>query len=273
MCGVQEVISISESTLLIFDLETTGVDVSEDRIVQIGAVYWRDGKRVGPRRSMLVNPGMPIPEEASQIHGISDAMVADAPAFDKVGAKFVEHLMGSENGGAMPIVCGYNALRFDVPLLNAELTRHGAEYQVNLETVLDPFIFVSWGLRGAAKLNLGTTSSRYGFDLKDAHSAAADAEATGHVVSGLIAEDLMPDDVDEALDAQRHMLPKIIEEWSRFMYYLYSDRETGELVIGFGKHRGTMLNAVDPDYLRFCLSKFDEIPDDVLVAFKERIGD
>ncbi|MCK9462298.1 MAG: 3'-5' exonuclease [Proteobacteria bacterium] len=109
-----------ERTIFSFDTETTGLDPIEDRIVQIGGVFLRRGELVGPRRSSLVNPGVPIPPDVTAIHGITDADVADAESFAAVGPRFVEFLLHAPDGEE-PILCGYNAPGFDVPFINAEL--------------------------------------------------------------------------------------------------------------------------------------------------------
>ena len=107
--------SIRSNLVLVFDTETTGVDVNEDRIVQLGAAYYQDGGRLGPPRSMLVNPGMPIPSGASKVHGILDEHVANEPSWQVVGDRFAHHLANGPQGGAAPLLCGYNAVSYDTP--------------------------------------------------------------------------------------------------------------------------------------------------------------
>lgn len=107
---------ISNVTFVAFDLETTGLSPSNDRIVEIGAVKFKDGKIVA-QKSWLVNPGRSIPWLVQQVHGITDDMVKDAPTFAEVYQEFSEFIEGS-------VLMAHNA-RFDVSFLAAEIKRAG----------------------------------------------------------------------------------------------------------------------------------------------------
>lgn len=92
---------------------------------------------------MLVNPGVPIPEEASAVHGIHDTDVTGMPDFGVVGPRFIRHLDGTaSDSGLPPVLCGFNAVAFDVPLINAEFARHGIAYSIDPKRVVDPSIWV-----------------------------------------------------------------------------------------------------------------------------------
>src|SRR5699024_4495742 len=91
--------------LLVFDTDTTGLDTSKDRIVELGACYFEERAHVESRRN-LINPGFPIPKGASDVHGITDARVADKPRFAEVAPRFVTHLDGSNRDGQAPLLCG-----------------------------------------------------------------------------------------------------------------------------------------------------------------------
>lgn len=106
---------ITEANILVFDTETTGVDPAEARIVDLGAVVIAAATSV-EKLHTFVNPGCPIPTEVSQIHGVTDADVADAPTFAELAPRVAERFRGFD------VVAGYNAAHYDVPLLNAELT-------------------------------------------------------------------------------------------------------------------------------------------------------
>ena len=108
--------AITARQLRVFDLETTGVDVETDRVVQFGTATFRNGALLRVEDT-LVNPCTPIPMEASNVHNIFDRDVEDAPTFGLVGDTVAHTLAQSEE----QVLCGYNALRFDVPLLNAAL--------------------------------------------------------------------------------------------------------------------------------------------------------
>ena len=107
----------SKRSVLLLDVETTGLDTTKDRVVQFGAAYLRRGARVGPPLEQLVHPGVAIPAAASAVHGLGDADVEDAPSFADVAPRIVALLRGeAEAGGepaSPPLVCGYNASAFE----------------------------------------------------------------------------------------------------------------------------------------------------------------
>jgi DNA polymerase III epsilon subunit-like protein len=114
----------------IFDLETTGVDPATDRICQLGGVWMLNGEMTD-RRLVTINPGVPIPEGASRVHGITDERVAQAPTFAEVFPKVLEHFRRAE------VVLTYNGSRFDWPLLEAQrldLDEEMREMQVGVGT-------------------------------------------------------------------------------------------------------------------------------------------
>ena len=117
---------VSNLTFVAFDIETTGLSREHARIVEIGAVKFRNGEIVDTR-SWLVNPGMPIPEATQWVHGITDDMVADAPSFDEMFPEFAEFI-----GDA--VLLAHNA-RFDVRIVHAEAVRNNREPPQNV--VLD----------------------------------------------------------------------------------------------------------------------------------------
>lgn len=263
--------SIRERLVLVFDTETTGVNVEEDRVVQLGAAYYQNGRRVGRPRAMLVNPGMPIPEGASNVHGFTDDHVADAPDWAQVGSRFAEHLEQGPTGEGPPVLCGYNAISYDVPLINAEYARHQMTPRIDPARVLDPILFVRWAHRAWPKRSLEHVAARKGIQLLKAHTADADAMATGEVLLRMLDEGLIPDDLDEALARQQEIAQRIDSEWGRFKHSLYCHRESGELMVGFGKHIGTPLVQVDPGYLEFCLRKFDGLTEETRECFQAAV--
>src|ERR1700733_1392279 len=107
--------------LAVIDLETTGVSLGSDRIIEIAIVkIMPDGKKLVKRK--LINPEMPIPAASTEIHGITDAMIADAPTFRQVAnelKQFIEHCD----------LAGYNSNRFDIPMLVEEFLRIGMEFE------------------------------------------------------------------------------------------------------------------------------------------------
>ena len=177
---------IRDLPIACIDTETTGTSAEQDRIVEVGCVIFRDGQPIS-RASWLINPGMPIPDEARQVHGISDDDVKDKPLF----AGVVDEI-SSTLSGTVPLA--YNAL-FDQGFIHAEMERSG---QVSASSVpafrddvtwLDPFLW-AWKIlqkeeskRGEG--TLGAVCQKLGVELEKAHRATDDAEAAGHVMSKL----------------------------------------------------------------------------------------
>ena len=123
--------------LVVFDLETTGTDLSKDRIVEIamikvnpdGTVEKKPEQR-GAEHRLLINPGMPIPLETSLIHGIYDDDVKDKPTFRQYAKSMAEFLDGCDLGG-------YNSNRFDVPFLAEEFLRAGIDFELEGRNLID----------------------------------------------------------------------------------------------------------------------------------------
>jgi len=168
----------------VIDFETTGVDAATDRVIEIGMVGFDDGK-VTFREAMLMDPGMPIPEGARAVHGISDEEVAGAPSFAEALPDIVKLLQGR-----VPVA--YNA-GFDRGFLLAELDRVAGlvtEGQLppafRQEVVwLDPLVWARETLDKRQRKRLVDVAEHFGVSLEQAHRAAGDAEATGHVLMQL----------------------------------------------------------------------------------------
>jgi DNA polymerase-3 subunit epsilon len=250
----------------VFDTETTGVSAEDDRVVELGAVCVAGGKISGDRR-MRINPGRPIPEGASAIHGIKDADVAGKPTFAEVADRFAMYLDGGMHGGVTPWLAGYNATGFDVPLLNAEFARIGSPARVDPARVVDPMVFVRWHLRHLRSRSLENVCRHFGIDGGRAHSALDDARATAELLLRMVAEGLIPMNIAEALHAQARMRAALEAEWQDFSYWLYHDRSDGRLRLGAGSHIGMPLADASPDYLRSLLSKIADLPERVRATF------
>lgn len=156
--------------LIFFDLETTGVQISTDKVVQIAtSKHFLDGKV--EQKTMLINPGVKIPKEASDIHGITDEMVKDAPTFKQIAKSLSDYFSGCDLGG-------YNSDTFDVPLLIAEFHRCGISFPENGVSFIDVLKIE----RIVNSHKLTETYKRYtGLDLENAHDAGADVDATSVV--------------------------------------------------------------------------------------------
>jgi DNA polymerase-3 subunit epsilon len=222
--------------LVCFDLETTGTDVARDRIVQIGLLRVEPA---GSQRSYdtLVNPQMPIPAAATAVHGITDDDVADQPVFKQLAAEIAALFAEAD-------ILGFNAVRFDLPLLREEMARAGQPFEVANRRLLDALhIFHQKERRDL--------TAAYKFycnkELVDAHSALADATATLEVLDAQLAwyEDL-PRDVDGLHEFCNPDAGKWVDSTRKFAW-----NERGEAAFAFGKHRGRTLRDVattTPDY-------------------------
>ena len=155
------------SPLAVIDLETTGIDLATDKIVEIAIVkLMPDGTTQKKRK--IINPQKPIPQASSNVHGITDEMVKDAPTFKQAANEIKQFLAGCDLGG-------YNSNRFDIPMLVEEFLRSGLEFSMEGRKLVDvQKIFHSMEQR--------TLSAAYKFYcnkiLENAHSAEADAHAT-----------------------------------------------------------------------------------------------
>ncbi|NLY93223.1 MAG: 3'-5' exonuclease [Myxococcales bacterium] len=259
-----------DGLFFVFDTETTGVDPLEARVVELGAAYF-EGRKFAEARRMLVNPGVPIPEEASRVHGITDEVVRDKPSFAEVGRRFVSHLDGSAKAGSPPLLAGYNAVSYDVPVLNNELARHGVGHRIDAARVHDPIVFVRYHMRHLRKRDLGSACVELGVTLERAHSAAADAKATGEVFFRLLERGIIPDDVEAALAEQERLRLALEAEWNEFGYWLYRDRAEGFLRMGAGKHCGLPLEMIEPSYLDFILEKSEDLTEATRAAFEAHV--
>lgn len=228
--------------LVSFDLETTGLDVDKDRIVEVSCIKLEpDGTRTA--RTRRLHPGMPIPPGASAVHGITDADVADCPRFAQVARSLHGFLHGCD-------LTGFNVEKFDVPMLQAEFGRCGLEFPEAGTRVIDTYrIFAQREPRDL------TAALRFycGKELVGAHSAEADAQAAADILVGQLQryEDL-PDDV-AGLQAVAH---PVEPDWADPDGKLVWRQD--QIVVTFGKHRDRTLRdlaATEPDYLRWIAEK------------------
>lgn len=221
--------------LIFFDLETTGLNTTQDRIVELSYVkVWPNGNEES--KTLRINPGMHIPAEATRIHGISDDDVKDCPHFADVAADVARTFADSD-------IAGFNSSHFDVPMLSEELLRAGIE--ANFEHCR--FIDVQ---NIYHKLEQRTLSAAYRFycgkELNDAHSAAGDTRATYEVLQAQLDHypGVLKNDVDFLADFSRRnnnvdLAGRIVRN------------EKGIEVFNFGKYKGQAVADVlqrDPGY-------------------------
>src|SRR6187399_2986987 len=172
--------------LAFIDLETTGINLATDRIIEIAIIkVLPDGKRSIKRK--LINPRMPIPKQSSDVHGITDEMIKDAPAFKDVAHELKQMLDGCD-------IAGYNSNRFDIPLLVEEFLRADVDFDMKGRKLIDvQNIF--------HKMEQRTLSAAYMFycnkSLENAHAAEADTNATYEVLLAQLDKyDSLKNDVD-----------------------------------------------------------------------------
>lgn len=219
--------------LAILDLETTGVNITADRIIEIAIVRIKPGG-VREVKRKLINPEMPIPEQATAVHGISNEMVKDAPVFKQVANEIAQFLEGCD-------LAGYNSNRFDVPMLVESFLRSGIEWDIDSCKLLDvQKIFHQMEQR--------TLSAAYKFycqkELEGAHSAEVDASATLEILQSQLQR--YPQ-LGQTLDSILKVIgeEKIVDYARRFVF------ENGVEVFNFGKHKGKTVEEVlrtEPQY-------------------------
>ncbi len=210
-----------KNPIIFFDLETTGINIAQDRIVEISYLKVElNGNESS--RTIRINPGIPIPPKITDIHGISDEDVKDAPGFGEVGKTVARDFEGCD-------LAGYNSVRFDIPLLAEEFLRAGIEIDLKRRKFIDvQVIFMKMEPRTL------TAASKYflGKELIDAHSAEADTRATYEVLQAQL--ERYPDlqnDVNKLAEFSAHN--RNVDFAGRIVY---NDEDVE--VFNFGKHKG-----------------------------------
>lgn len=226
--------------LVVFDLETTGVDVSTARIVEVAMLRVEPN---GEERKWVcrVNPGIPIPPATSAVHGIFDEDVANAPCFAEVMPKVLEFIEGADLGG-------YNSSRFDIPLLVEECARNGVELDLSQTALVDAMAIFS-------KMEPRTLVAAYkkfcGKDLEHAHSAMADTEATKEVLFAQVDYyENVPQDIEGLAKLCRD------KDYADLAGRLGYDNED-EVVFKFGKYKGMRVMDVfrrEPSYFTWIMN-------------------
>lgn len=214
--------------IVFFDLETTGINIAKDRIVEISVLKIHpNGKE--EQKTVRLNPEMHIPEEASNVHGIYDEDVKDCPVFKNIAKDLARYIEGCDLGG-------YNSNRFDIPLLAEEFLRAEVDFDMSKRKFIDVQTIFH-------KMEQRTLSAAYNFycqkSLEDAHTAAADTMATYEVLKA-------------QLDRYGDKLENSIEFLSKFStqnknvdfagFIIYNDK--GVEVFNFGKNKGLPVEKV-----------------------------
>lgn len=239
--------------VVFFDLETTGVNVGKDRIVEFS------GLKTNPDGSeevltLLVNPEMPIPAEASAVHGITDEKVANMPDFGQVAKDVVKFIDNSDLGG-------FNSNKFDIPMLMEELARVGVDMSMKGRRCIDvQNIF--------HKMEQRTLVAAYKFycekDLTDAHSAEADTRATFEVFRAQLGKyDDLSDDMDflhefsrrhNAVDFSGHIVYNT-DKVECFNFGKFKGRPVTEVLKEQPSYYNWMMDADFPSYTKKVLTE------------------
>jgi DNA polymerase III subunit epsilon len=236
---------VLEKPLAVIDLETTGVDVKTDRIVEISVLKIQpDGQRI--LRTRRLNPGIPIPAEATAIHGITDEDVAGEPRFEQLAGGLLSLLEGCD-------LCGFNLKRFDLRLLYSEFRRAGKTLSLEGRAIVDPMEifhhFERRDLSAAVRMHLGR-------EHEEAHSASADVVATVEVLDAMVLR-------YPGLPRSVAGLHEQFTDKDRLGSDGFFHRVQGEVRFVKGKHRGEALATVaatSRDYLEWMLNQdfFDD---------------
>lgn len=246
---------ILDRDIVFFDIESTGLSVVKDRILQIAFIkYFADG-RAPEELEMLINPSMPIAEEAMAVHGITPAMLKNKPVFSQVAQQLFDFIGGSDLGG-------YNSNRFDVPMLIEEFHRVGIEFDMSKRRTIDV-------QRIFYKMEPRTLAAAYKFycgkRIENAHDALADVKATVDVLKGQL--DMYVGKEPEVYEGEIEV--RGIENDMKFLHEFTTDQKMidgtqrlkynndGIVVFNFGKNMGkhvgeTLYN--DRQYLNWMLN-------------------
>jgi DNA polymerase III subunit epsilon len=223
-----------KNPIIFFDLETTGINVASDRIVEISYLKVElNGNET--TKTLRVNPGIPIPAKVTDIHGISDDDVKNSPTFNEVGKSVARDFEGCD-------LAGYNSVKFDIPLLAEEFMRAGIDIDLQRRKFVDvQIIFMKMEQRtlsAACKFFLGK-------ELEGAHSAEADTLATYEILQAQL--DRYPNlENDIGMLAEFSAYNRNVDFAGRIVY-----NEEDVEVFNFGKHKGkpvTEVLAKDPGY-------------------------
>jgi len=220
--------------LCFFDLETTGIDVSKDRIVEI-SIFKVFPNGTTESKTWLVNPTIPIPAQASAVHGITNEKVANEPTFNELASQVHNMIKDSDLGG-------FNSDRFDIPLLAEELLRAGVDFDMKNRVSIDVQTIFH-------KKEERTLSAAYKFycnaSLENAHSAEADTIATYEVLKAQL--DRYEDLVNDAKWLSEFTTRKKSIDFAGFIAL----NNEGKEIFTFGKNKGQLVEEVlekEPGY-------------------------
>ena len=245
--------------IIFFDLETTGINIAKDRVVEIAILkVFPNGNKES--KTWLVNPEMPIPKESSEIHGITDDKIANEPTFKELAVSINEMITGCD-------LAGFNSNRFDIPVLAEELMRAGIDFDMKDRKAVDVQVI----FHKKEQRTLGAGYQFYcGKELVGAHGAEADTNATYEI---LLAQLDKYEDIENTVAA--------LSEYSThgkradFAGFVLINEEEQE-IFSFGKYKGRTVEEVfkeNPGYNSWIQNAdFPLYTKKVLREIKERMG-
>lgn len=258
--------------LVFFDLETTGLNIGKDKIVEIAMLkVMPDGTEIS--KSMLINPGMPIPTECSEIHGIYDIDVADKPKFEDVADEIATFMEDSD-------LAGYNSNKFDLPLLVEEFLRAGRRFDLRNRKMVD----VQNIYHKMEPRNLKAAYRLYcGKELVDAHQAESDTRATYEVLKAQLEKYADTEYEDRFTGIKSLPVQNDVAKLSAFssenrhvdmVGHIILDANDQE-VFNFGKHKGKTVERVfreESNYYDWMMkADFPLYTKEVITRIKERL--
>ena len=228
-----------ERPLCFFDLETTGISITNDRIVEIAILKLFPNEKI-EKKIWLVNPQIPIPKEVSAIHGITDEKVKDAPIFKKISKLIYNFIKDSD-------LAGYNSDRFDIPLLMEEFLRSDISFETkNLKTIDIQTIFHKKEQRNLTAALKFYCNKKF----ENAHSAMADTQATYEVFMSQLDR---YDDLEPSISfISDFTTRKKIADFAGYIVF----NNNGEECFSFGKHKGQTVEKIldnEPGYFGWLL--------------------
>lgn len=245
-----------EKDLIFLDVEATGLHVIRDRIVQLAMIKFQPHRPEPVEHNWLINPGIPISDEAMNVHGIKPSDVANKPTFGQVAQEIFAFIGNAD-------FAGYHSNQFDIPILMEELARYGFELNLDQRSLIDV-------QRIFYKMEPRTLSAAYryycGQEISDAHDALVDVKATIAVLDGQLQmykdKDVITDDGEFLQNPVKNDV-RALHEFTNDLRLVDATQKlrydiNGEIVFNFGLHRGKPVARVlseDKQYYQWMLNK------------------
>ncbi len=242
--------------LIFFDIEATGLHVIRDRVIQVAFLKYQPNHETPQEMALMINPGIPISEEAIAVHGIFPKDLANKPTFDQVAEKIFKFIGDAD-------LAGYNLLRFDIPILMEEFARCGIDFNTDQRKIIDV-------QRIFYKMEPRNLKAAYRFycdkEMENAHQAMADVQATAAVLWGQLEKyrnlDLRTDDGDVIENPVRDDV-KALHDFTNDLKMLDATQKLkvnhkGVVVFNFGRYIGkpaAKILAEDEQYYHWMLNK------------------